>query len=158
MRFASVWIVKQVFMVASLPPLVLADPFLTTFLAKSVTPDPGSRESGILSQPIKFQVRIYNRFSDSLFGINLVHSASSAAAPDVIHMDTASRRRRRVGPSGTPMRCATNLRTTSQSLRGTAMAPPAPCRGCGAAPPPSAHLTGLARFSHQKTSSTSTTI
>ena len=40
---------------------------------------------GFLSQPIKKQVRICNSFSDSLFGINLVHCTSSAAAPDRIH-------------------------------------------------------------------------
>ena len=34
-----------------------------------------------LPQPIKFQVRICNSFSDSLFGINLVYSASSRSAP-----------------------------------------------------------------------------
>ena len=47
---------------------------------------------GFLSQPIKKQLRIFNSFSDSLFGINLVHSASSESAPDRIHMDMLSSR------------------------------------------------------------------
>ena len=58
-----------------------------TFLAKSFTPGLGSRGNGILSQLIKFQILILNSFSNSLFGKNLVHSASSRSAPDMIHMD-----------------------------------------------------------------------
>ena len=50
-------------------------------------------------------------------------------------------------PRGTlwqPCRILYKFRTILHTLRGTSMALAAPCRGCGAAPPPGAHLTGPA--------------
>ena len=47
------------------PPYILSEKIWNSF----VIPGLGSRGSGILYQPIKFQIEIRNSFSDSLFSV-----------------------------------------------------------------------------------------